>query len=281
MSNKNMTMRKAALAAMPSGPVPCAATRFPRAAHSKRVEIYDPREGKTRRLDPYGAAAKQVYRFYIRELGFDETWIAPLDLDYKKSSGRFTKRDKPKEKPMITERSAYKGYLSCFKLHNYQKVMGLAGFDLIQQFRPLLMKGLEEHGALKVYPSAYCLFDKVLEGVAYERDVDFPLSLAPIQVLSAAQLDGALQQMAGAMKAEKIPELELRGTGWKLQRVSTLELQMARYKPLKGSSFFPLPAALAAKKAIVNVQNKDQECFKWAVLSALFHSTWHSAWDIT
>ena len=76
MSNKNMTMRKVALAAMPSGPVPCAATRFPRAAHGKRVEIYDPREGKTRRLDPYGAAAKQVYRFYIRELDFDETWIA-------------------------------------------------------------------------------------------------------------------------------------------------------------------------------------------------------------
>jgi hypothetical protein len=45
---------------------------------------------------------------------------------------------------------------------------------------------------------------------------------------------------------------------------------MGRFKPLKGSSFFPLPEALAAKKAIVNVQNKDQECFKWAVLSALF-----------
>ena len=69
---------------------------------------------------------------------------------------------------------------------------------------------------------------------------------------------------------EKIPELELRGMGMKLQRVSTLELQMARFKPLKGSSFFPLPEALAAKKAIVNVQNKDQECFKWAVLAALF-----------
>ena len=109
----------------------------------------------------------------------------------------------------------------------------------------------------------------MLEGVAYQSDIEFPVSLAPVQVLSAAQLDGVLNQMVGAMK-EKIPELELRGTGMKLQRVSTLELQMARFKPLKGSSFFPLPEALAAKKAIVNVQNKDQECFKWAVLSALF-----------
>ena len=264
MSNEKLLMRKTALTTMPSGPVPCTAS-----TGKKRVEIYDPSDGVKRKLEPYSANAKELYRFYIRELGFDETWIAPLDLDYQKSSGRFMKREKPKEKPMITERSAYKGYLRCFKLHNYQKVMGLAGFDLIQQFRPQLMKALEEHGALKVYPSAYCLFEKVLEGVAYQSDIEFPLSLAPVQVLNAAQLDGTLKQMVSAMK-EKIPELELRGTGMKLQRVSTLELQMARFKPLKGSSFFPLPEALAAKKAIVNVQNKDQECFKWAVLSALF-----------
>ena len=73
MSNENMTMRKAALAAMPSGPVPCVAP-----AGKKRVEIYDPREGVKRKLEPYSANAKELYRFYIRELGFDETWIAPL-----------------------------------------------------------------------------------------------------------------------------------------------------------------------------------------------------------
>ena len=253
MSSENMSMRKAALAAMPSGPVPCVAP-----AGKQRDEIYDPREGKKRKLDPYSANAKQLYRFYIHELGFDETWIAPLDLDYQKSSGRFTKREKAKPKPTITEKSAYKGYLSCFKLHNYEKLMGEAGFDLLTQFKPQLQKALEQHGALKVYPSAYCLFEKVLEGVAYQSDIEFPVSLAPIQILSAAQLTGALEGMASAMK-EKIPELELRGTGMKLQRVSTLELQMARFKPLKGSSSFPLPEALAAKKAIVNVKNSDQE----------------------
>ena len=54
MSNENLTMRKAALAAMPSGPVPCVAP-----VGKKRVEIYDPREGKKRKLDPYSANAKQ------------------------------------------------------------------------------------------------------------------------------------------------------------------------------------------------------------------------------
>ena len=133
MSNENLSMRKAALAAMPSGPVPCVA-----AAGKQRVEIYDPREGKKRKLDPYSANAKELYRFYIQELGFDDTWIAPLDLDFHPSSGRFKKRKQAKQKPAITEKSAYKGYLSCFKLHNYEQQMGEAGFNLIQQFKPQL-----------------------------------------------------------------------------------------------------------------------------------------------
>ena len=55
-SNPVLALRKAALAAMPKGPLPCTAV-----GAGKRVEIFDPREGKKRRLNPYGAAAKQLY----------------------------------------------------------------------------------------------------------------------------------------------------------------------------------------------------------------------------
>ena len=39
--------------------------------------------------------------------------------------------------------------------------------------------------------------------------------------------------------------------------------------PLRGKSYVPLPEVLAKKKAIINVQNDDDKCFLWAVLSAL------------
>ena len=38
---------------------------------------------------------------------------------------------------------------------------------------------------------------------------------------------------------------------------------------LGGSSYIPLPKFLAAKKAIVNLKNEDDECFKWAITRAL------------
>ena len=36
-----------------------------------------------------------------------------------------------------------------------------------------------------------------------------------------------------------------------------------------GSSCIPLPKFLAAKKAIINLNNEDDECFKWAITRAL------------
>lgn len=38
---------------------------------------------------------------------------------------------------------------------------------------------------------------------------------------------------------------------------------------MQAGSYIPLPLFIQKKKACVNVQNKDNECFKWAILSAL------------
>ena len=38
---------------------------------------------------------------------------------------------------------------------------------------------------------------------------------------------------------------------------------------MRGLSYLLLPKWLARKKAIINPLNKDQECFKWAVIAAL------------
>ena len=42
-----------------------------------------------------------------------------------------------------------------------------------------------------------------------------------------------------------------------------------KYVPLGGSSYIPLPKFLAAKNAIFNLKNEDDECFKWAISRAL------------
>ena len=61
-----------------------------------------------------------------------------------------------------------------------------------------------------------------------------------------------------------------RGSGWVVEKIIIADVNVARYQPLQGGTYLPLPANLAKKKAIINVQNRDNECLKWALRAALF-----------
>ena len=59
------------------------------------------------------------------------------------------------------------------------------------------------------------------------------------------------------------------GSGWVFEGVENIEILTVPYEPLRGSKYIELPKHIADKKAVINIQNKDEECFKWCVLRAL------------
>ena len=50
-----------------------------------------------------------------------------------------------------------------------------------------------------------------------------------------------------------------------------LHINFHRLALTRGSSYNELPEWIQNKKVVVNPQNKDEECFKWAVIEALHH----------
>ena len=54
-----------------------------------------------------------------------------------------------------------------------------------------------------------------------------------------------------------------------LAEIYSLNLNVVRFAPFSGSAWSPLPKFLQNKKAIVNVQNEDDQCFAYAIASAL------------
>jgi predicted transcriptional regulator of viral defense system len=64
-------------------------------------------------------------------------------------------------------------------------------------------------------------------------------------------------------------EYQRRGSGWRLRRVTQLEIHIGEFRPLRGKKHEPLSKSIASKKAIINMKNDDDECFKWAVTRAL------------
>ena len=59
-------------------------------------------------------------------------------------------------------------------------------------------------------------------------------------------------------------------SGWTLDENIKIDVSIAKYNPLRGKSYFKLPLSLERKKALINVKNKDDYCFLWCVLAALY-----------
>ena len=88
-------------------------------------------------------------------------------------------------------------------------------------------------------------------------------------VLQAHDIDEALNR-AFPRILETFEKWTQRGSGWVVDRVETLWLDIGRYQPLRGVFYIPLPAALKNKKAIINVKNNDDICLRRPIRSALF-----------
>ena len=54
------------------------------------------------------------------------------------------------------------------------------------------------------------------------------------------------------------------GSGWTIESVDNHYLNIVKYEPMKGSSYIELPQELNnPKKGLINMKNKDNECFRW------------------
>ena len=61
----------------------------------------------------------------------------------------------------------------------------------------------------------------------------------------------------------------MNGSGWTFHSIVSLDISTIGYEPLNGSSWVPLLEFLASKKALIDVKNTDDKCFKWCIARAL------------
>ena len=66
---------------------------------------------------------------------------------------------------------------------------------------------------------------------------------------------------------ERIQNFNQRGSNWRFQRVLSLDVHFTDFIPLRGYTFLPLPK-IVTKKAVINMKNDDDQCFKWSVVRA-------------
>ncbi len=68
---------------------------------------------------------------------------------------------------------------------------------------------------------------------------------------------------------ESLGKFQKEGSGWRLYSIKGLNIVSIKFDPLSGSGYSKLPSFIAKKKAVINMKNDDDQCFKWAVTRAL------------
>ena len=101
----------------------------------------------------------------------------------------------------------------------------------------------------------------VIQPFAFHSNIEVNLDGTDEEELYITMTEKIIEKMAALQQAT--------GSGWRLHSIIRLELHTVRYNPLRGETWVPLPKELANKKAIINMQNKDNKCFLWCVLRAL------------
>ena len=169
-------------------------------------------------------------------------------------------------------KTAIKGYFKTFRVNG---VDGMDEKTFINIVKPRVINLIKSKGSIKVKLILTVRFTKENPATG---NIDINIgyfATDPVIITESTDLSDLYNTMTSRI-FELIQNFNNRGSGWQFDRVEHLDININPYNPLSASSYIPLPKKLAEKNAIINVKNeKDNECFKWAVTSAVFPAKEH------
>ena len=90
------------------------------------------------------------------------------------------------------------------------------------------------------------------------------------EFFESSDINNLIQRMLVHIKSQT-ENPKFSDSGFSLDKIMHLHINFHRLVLTRGSSYTELPGWIKSKKAVINPQNKDEECFKWAVIGALHH----------
>ena len=167
------------------------------------------------------------------------------------------------KKQLVVEegKSALKGFAKQFFIRGDDSVFPQ---EFLLKARGHVVKLLQENPHTKVKGVLNCKMSRL---IGDEEIVDEPF----FHSRQKKNL-GTNWEIVVEMENEMIENLEnfnRRGSNWVFEKVLFLEIHFARWNPLRGSGWIALPPALQKKKALINMKNEDDMCFKWCLARAV------------
>ena len=162
------------------------------------------------------------------------------------------------------ELSAFNNYIDQYVIDGSDIYDGLT---FLREAKRSIINLLDSNRGSKVILYFNCVMAKetyagmIRQNFAFHSAIKLILESTDVEEVYNEMVDEIEQAIQRTETAE--------GSGWYLESIINITLHTTKWDPLNAGSYIDLPTNLKNKKAIINMKNQDDECFKWCVLRAL------------
>ncbi|XP_055309888.1 uncharacterized protein LOC129573423, partial [Sitodiplosis mosellana] len=177
---------------------------------------------------------------------------------------------------IIAKQSAFKKRLRSYTYKNVDYIDLLAFLKecqriFVQQTKRLLneIPNMKSHLILEAKFKRLICEDGENENDDTEQISAFYLQSKQQDISLTTNLENWFKTNVFDVVTTKVEELQENGSGWALHEIIGLDVNYNKLVRFSGSSYLETPKSIRNKRAVINVKNYDNQCFKWAILSAL------------
>ena len=187
--------------------------------------------------------------------------------DYKPVPAPRTKKllDKPVPAPRTKIEQTDKALKGCTKSYEISIKNNKDPLAQMQKTRKVIehhvIALLNEMKGLKYVETLKITFEKQKGDELIEKEAYF--NAKPQRVTNEEEIANLLQ-ITQQQIVNMIQQWISEGSAWIIKSVDGHFINVVKYRPLRGSSYIPLPKELQnPAKGIINIKNNDDECFRW------------------
>ena len=98
----------------------------------------------------------------------------------------------------------------------------------------------------------------------YDEMQDVIVRTRSYTIIDSDELQEALKNMRNDIGA-RILDMALYQSGLMVVKVKEIHMMYNKYNPTRAGKYINLPKWISLKKACINIKNKDEKCFKYAI----------------
>ncbi|XP_072389408.1 uncharacterized protein [Diabrotica undecimpunctata] len=161
---------------------------------------------------------------------------------------------------------AFKNRIASYRFNSDKK---LDYYRFLEDVKPkvlsILSEYLHQHNTIKVNFEIFAIYLKPDTNLSDIKSMNTRNKIISI----STELDEAFADFKEALMTQA-SEFQEKDSNWVLQEIMFLDVNINKFSSISASTYIRLPTPLARKHAILNIENKDNKCFAWSVIAAVF-----------